>query len=97
MSEKVVSIYVSRQFRDKIKAKKHELTYEEFFNNLFKIEFDTNYHDFELKDMPIFNVKENSGDKGYFIVSPICTYSKTSADKLAKIVNELLKKEWSKK
>jgi len=59
--------------------------------------FDTNYHDYELENIPVFNSKENSGDKGYFIVSPICTYSKTSADKLVKIVNELLKKEWSKK
>lgn len=36
MSEKVVVIYVSRQFRDKIKAKKHELTYEKFLDNLLK-------------------------------------------------------------
>lgn len=36
MSEKVVVIYVSREFRDKIKAKKRELTYEQFLNNLLK-------------------------------------------------------------
>lgn len=36
MSEKVVVIYVSRQFRDKIKAQKRELTYEQFLNNLLK-------------------------------------------------------------
>ena len=61
------------------------------------MEHDVNYHNFELKNVPVFNSKENSGDKGYFIVSPICTYSKTSADKLVKIINELLKKEWEKK
>lgn len=36
MSERVVVIYVSRDFRDKIKAKKHELTYEKFLDNLLK-------------------------------------------------------------
>jgi len=36
MSEKVVVIYVSRQFRDKIKAKKCELTYEKFLDNLLE-------------------------------------------------------------
>lgn len=36
MSEKVVVIYVSREFRNKIKAEKHELTYEQYFKNLIK-------------------------------------------------------------
>lgn len=36
MSEKVVAIYVTRQFRDKIKTKKRELTYEKFIDNLLK-------------------------------------------------------------
>ena len=61
------------------------------------MEHDVKYYNFELKNVPVFFSKEKSGDKGYFIVSPICTYSKTSADKLVKIVNELLKKKWSKK
>jgi len=32
MSEKVVAIYVTRQFRNKIKTKKRELTYEKFID-----------------------------------------------------------------
>ena len=38
MSEKVVAIYVSRQFRDKIKAEKRELTYEQYLDNQLKSE-----------------------------------------------------------
>ena len=44
MSEKVVVIYVSRQFRDKIKAKKHELTYEKYLDNLIRKEKGENSH-----------------------------------------------------
>ena len=36
MSEKPVVIYVTREFRTKIKKLKHELTYEEFLRNLIK-------------------------------------------------------------
>ncbi len=38
MSEKVVAIYVSRQFRDKIKVEKRELTYEQYLDNQLKSE-----------------------------------------------------------
>ena len=38
MSEKPVVIYVSRDFRNKVKQLKHELTYEVFFDNLLEKE-----------------------------------------------------------
>lgn len=34
--EKVVAIYVTKEFRGMIKAQKRELTYEQYLNNLIK-------------------------------------------------------------
>jgi hypothetical protein len=38
MSERLVVIYVDRDFRDKVKSLKKELTYQQYFDNLLEEE-----------------------------------------------------------